>query len=162
MLSEFRRGSSCCSSASKPGAKRTSVGESRPPRRTIAASVRLCRAIFRPNMGGALLFDCGSARLGFMLARDCFGVMDLLHGIHAAVSFGQQALDIKAIVGTERGAHAQRDQFPPAHMASGFDGGLVQTLSFLSCSLGGQPGGGNYEFVSAHAGDVVVSAASFF
>src|SRR5579864_3271179 len=137
MLSEFRRGSSCCSSPSKPGAKRTSVAESRPPSRTIAATVRPCRTIFRPNMGGALLFDGGSARLAVLLARDRFGVMDLLHGIHAAVSFGQQALDVEAIVGAERGAHAQRDQFPPAHMASGFDGGLVQALSFLSCSVGG-------------------------
>ena len=54
-----------------------------------------------------------------LAAHGSFGMMNLLHGVHAAVGFGQEAFHVESIFRTKRRAHAQGDQVAAADMASG-------------------------------------------
>src|SRR5580704_3173711 len=138
MLSEFRCGSSCASSTSNPGARRTRVAERNPPSRTVATSVSACRVILRASMPrasvvclgmvGMLLAHRGPARTGVWLARGDCGVMNLLHGIHAAVGFGEQALYIESVFRAECCSNAECDQFAAADLASRLDSRLIEAL----------------------------------
>src|SRR5271156_1750094 len=134
MLSEFRCGSSWASSTSNPGARRTSVAERKPPSRSVASSVTACRPIFlismpcagviRFGMVGIFLAHRGPARARVRLACGDCGVMNLLHGVHAAVGFCQETLHVESVFRAERGSHTERDQFAAADVASGLDGHL--------------------------------------
>src|SRR5215469_5243167 len=106
ILAPFRRESSCASSVSNPGARRTRVAERRPPNKAVARMASPWRRILRPSMGSSLLFRCRSQCFAILLAGDRFGVMNLLHRVHTPVGLGQQPLDIGPVLGAEGHAHA--------------------------------------------------------
>src|SRR5208282_3857833 len=133
MLSELSRASSCASSVSNPGVRRRRLAERKPPSKTVAtrASTRpaifrvsvdcpslLCPGVVCASMVAILLFPAGSARFRVFLARDRYRVMELLHGVHAAVGLSQQPFDVVSIFRTKRRAYAQSDHFAAAHMPS--------------------------------------------
>src|SRR5579862_9645181 len=101
MLSELRCGSSCASSTSNPGARRTNSADRNAPSNTVASRTspfraiwpEICRAIFRPRMVH-LLGGGRPERSLFLLACECFGVVDLFHRVHASIGFGQQTFDV--------------------------------------------------------------------
>jgi hypothetical protein len=51
-----------------------------------------------------------------------------------------KALHIEAVFGTEGHADAKRDQIAAAHVASGLDGSLIQTIGLFLGGLGVRPG----------------------
>src|SRR6476660_2323266 len=119
MLSELRWGSIWPSSTSNPGASLTSVAERKPPMRAVARIAIPCRAIFRPSMVQNLLFSAGSARFGVLLARSRFGVMSLFHGIHPAIGFREEPLDVVSVFGAKGHSNTQADQIAAANVAAG-------------------------------------------
>src|SRR5689334_9466133 len=109
MLAELRCGSSCASSESNPGARRTIVAQSSPPSSAVATIASPCRAIFRPSMVCYLLIGGSAECLAGLLAGGSFRMVDLLHGIHSPIGFGQESLDICTVLRAERHADTQRD-----------------------------------------------------
>ena len=88
-------------------------------------------------------------------------MVKLFHGVHAAVGFGEKALDVEAILRAESRADAEGNQIAAGNLAPPFDGELIQTAGLFEARLLVQPGNDHHEFISAHAGDVIVAAAGF-
>src|SRR5271156_5140904 len=88
-------------------------------------------------------------------------MVELLHGVHAAVGFGEQAFNVKTILRTEGRSHAQGDEFAPGDLFAGFDRELIQTAGLFAGRFRAQSRSDYYEFISTHAGDVIVAAADF-
>src|ERR1700687_3245670 len=119
-LSAFSPRSGSRSSASKPGARRASVAESSPPNRTSAAIAPSFRARSRAIFQGCIFGDDILGRVMTVLVHRCsapargrkvriangLGVVNLFHGVHASVGFGEQTLDVETILRTECRAHA--------------------------------------------------------
>src|SRR5579863_10648708 len=61
-------------------------------------------------------------------------VMDLLHGIHATVSFGEQCFHVIAVFGAEGRAHAQGDDVTTTRMPSCFNCCLDRKSTRLNSS----------------------------
>src|SRR5436305_12781641 len=99
---------------------------------------------------GQILLSGGSPEMFvILLARGGFGMMDLLHRIHAAVGFCQQAFHVGAIFRTEGHADAERDDVASADMPSGLDRGLVQAIGLVFGSLVNETWSSNHERVHA-------------
>src|ERR1700674_779879 len=166
ILSAFRPGSSSRSSASKPGAMRTSVAESSPPSRTSAAIAPSFRArwpaIFQGCVFGdnilsrvmSVLVHCRAARARGrkVPAASRFGVVNLFHGVHAAVGFGEQTLDVETILRTKCRAHAQGNQIAAGNFPARFDGELIQTAGLFAGRFRAHPRSDDHEFISDHPG----------
>src|SRR5271166_6151457 len=86
-------------------------------------------------------------------------MMYLLHGVHTAIRFREQALDIETIFRTEGSTHAQANQIPAGNLAPRFNGQLIQTAGLFAGRFGAQPGSDNDEFISTHASDVIIATA---
>src|ERR1700687_5616101 len=174
-LSAFRLGSSSRSSASKPGARRTSVAESSPPSRTSAAIAPSFRARSRAIFQGCIFGDDIFGRVMSALvhasatrtrgrkvpAANRLRVVNLFHGVHAAVGFGEQTLDVETILRTECRAHAQGNQIAAGNFPARFDGELIQTAGLFAGRFRAHPRSDDHEFISAHPGDIVVASAGF-
>src|SRR5580704_9662397 len=88
--------------------------------------------------------------------------MDLLHGVHPAVGFCEQPFNVVSVFRTESHSDAERDNVAATNVASGLDCSLVQAIRLFLGSFSRQSRSGNDEFISAHARDVVVTAAYIF
>src|ERR1035438_464191 len=125
-----------------------------------------CEAVSysKPFMRPVLVHRCAAAssrgRIGVEIGC-AFGVVNLFHGVHAAVGLGEQTLDLKTIFWTERSSDAQSNQIASANFASRFDRQLVQAAGFFTGGFRIQTGRDDHEFIAAHAGNVVVATADF-
>ena len=89
-------------------------------------------------------------------------MVNLLHGIHAAVRFGKQTLHVEAILRAERRADAQRNQVTTGNLATRFDSDLIKMAGLFDAGLELEARTNHDELISAHAGDIVVAAAGCF
>src|SRR5262245_18750486 len=99
-------------------------------------------------MAASLLFRGRSERSLFLLTGERLGVVDLLHGIHAAVGLCEKALDVGAVLRAESHSDAQADEFAAADMTSGVDGRAIQAVCFFPGGFFCQPRAGDDEFIS--------------
>src|SRR5579872_48251 len=115
---------------------------------------------FSPQHGStfSLVSRCPES-FGILFAGSCFGVMDLLHGVHSSIRLGEQTLHVETIFRAEGHTHTESDEVATANVASGVDRRLVETIRLFFCGFGCQSGSGDDEFISTHAGNVVVAAA---
>src|SRR5437899_1228767 len=90
-----------------------------------------------------------------------FGVVNLFHGVHAAVGFGEQALDVETILRTECRAYAQGNQVAAGNFPARLDGQLIQAAGLFAGSLRTHPRSNDHEFISAHASNIIVASAGF-
>ena len=86
----------------------------------------------------------------------------LLFQIHAAVGFGQKLFRIIAVFGIHGTANAERENIFAANFASGLARQSAHLLRFLAGGIGRESWGDHDEFVSAHAGDVIIFATAVF
>ena len=83
----------------------------------------------------------------------------LLH-IHAAVGLGEKLLGVIAVIRRHGQSHAQRENILSADIEPGLPRQRTNLLNFFRCGVGGQTRCNHHKFVSAHAGHIVVLAAS--
>src|SRR5215471_14942184 len=85
---------------------------------------------------------------GFVFqARFGFGVMSLLHGVHAAVGLSEKLFDVESIVGAKRGTDAQRNNVAPAGMPAGLNGRLIQPVCLFRSSVRRESRSRDHKFV---------------
>src|SRR5579871_3036700 len=73
---------------------------------------------FPPKHFRNLLLGGCPKLFGTLFAGSSFGVVNLLHRVHAPVGLGQETLDIRPIFRTKRHSHAERDDVASAYVAS--------------------------------------------
>ena len=88
-------------------------------------------------------------------------MVNLLHGIHAAIGLGEQAFDVETVLRTKRRPDAEAHQFAAGNFSARFDRQLVKAASFFVGCFCAQPGSDHDEFIAAHARDIIVAAADF-
>src|SRR4029077_15898435 len=86
----------------------------------------------------------------------------LLLQVHAPVGFRQQVFCADAVVGVHGAPNTEREDVLPANFLSHLAGEFAELVGFLAGILGRQAGSNDDEFVTAHAGHVVILAAAFF
>src|SRR6266853_6406113 len=94
-------------------------------------------------------------------ARLTFGptVVNLLHGVHAAIGFSQQSFRIDAVLWTKRCSYAQTEQVFSANLPPNLGCQLVQFFGLLHRRFWLKSGSNNHELVATHAGYIVVPTA---
>src|SRR2546422_735532 len=97
-----------------------------------------------------------------MQAAVLTGELFLLLQVHAAIGLGQKLLGILAILWIDRLADTEGKNLLPTNLEASLLGQGPHLLRLSASSVGRKAGGYDHEFVSPHARDVIVLAATVF